>query len=929
MTGVKIWLELEFMPQNTLLPLNTSTATLETVGGKALNLARLAQAGFPVPGGFLIPVAAYQQFVEENRLSLKIVAELAGSFLDQPSVLETLSQAIRGWFAEGVMSPDLAAEIQDAYRDLGRPAVAVRSSATAEDLPDVSFAGQQDTFLNVTGERALLKAVVECWSSLWTGRAIGYRHRNHIGQAGLGLAVIAQVMVPSQASGVVFTANPLTGLRSEMVIDATLGLGEALVSGKVEPDHYVVDMRSRQVVLKQLGSKALVIESLAGGGTLERMGDASQVQALPDEQILALAEMCQRVADEYFAPQDIEWAWAGGKLFLLQSRPVTSLYPTVQGMPAYPLRVMFSLGAVQGILEPLTPAGQDAIRLALTGLGALAGYRLHYQDWGLLQIAGERLWMGFTSLVKNTTGRKFLIFIMDFVEPTVGYHLKPVMQEPDLQAQGGVSPKTVLHILRFAIPVASRMLLSIAFPRARRQRGMTIARRVLADLETRSHAQGADLYSRLGERLALLKEITFVFPHYLPKYFIAPLAAGMASLNMVNHLLARFLGTTGGDVAGLQQVMLELTRGVPNNVTTEMDLFLWETAQAIRKDPVSCHFFLENPPEELAEAYRAKTLPGAAQTAIEAFMEQYGVRGVGEIDLGRPRWREEPLQIMKVLVSYLIITDESKAPDTVFRQNAAGAEKTMAKMEAQIGQTRGGWLKKRLFRFATSRVRLLVGLRESPKFFIIRTMGIMRRCLQASGAELAAAGVLSDPGDIFFLNVEELEALSQGQLRDWKGIVGQHRRDFEREKLRRQIPTILLSDGRAFYGAPGPAAAEGDGALTGSPVSPGIVEGRVRVVLSPHETELQPGEILVCPGTDPAWTPLFLAAGGLVMEVGGMMTHGAVVAREYGIPAVVGVAQATTRLQTGQWVRVDGGTGRIEILDASPSSGEAGFREKS
>jgi rifampicin phosphotransferase len=208
----------------------------------------------------------------------------------------------------------------------------------------------------------------------------------------------------------------------------------------------------------------------------------------------------------------------------------------------------------------------------------------------------------------------------------------------------------------------------------------------------------------------------------------------------------------------------------------------------------------------------------------------------------------------------------------------------------------------------------LVGLRESPKFFIIRVMGIMRKAFQESGIELAEMGVLEDPEDIFFLNVEELEMLSKQENIDWKARVAQHRRRYEREKLRKQIPSILMSDGRAFYGAPGAAAAGGEGTLSGSGVSPGIVEGKVRVVFSPHDTALQPGEILVCPGTDPAWTPLFLAAGGLVMEVGGMMTHGAVVAREYGIPAVVGVAQATSRLKSGQRVRVDGGSGVIEVL---------------
>jgi phosphohistidine swiveling domain-containing protein len=903
------------MPNNLLLSLDSPTGSLETTGGKALNLSRLARRGFPVPGGYLIPVAAYLWFCEANQLTAKIASLLTGASLEQPAILESLSQTIRGLFDQGSIPADLEEEILSAYRAMSSLKVAVRSSATAEDLPEISFAGQQDTFLNVSGEDKLLEAVVRCWSSLWTARAIGYRHYNGTGQTDLGLAVIVQEMVPSQVSGVVFTANPVTGRRTEMVIDATLGLGEALVSGKVEPDHYVVNMPTRQVTSKGIGAKALVIEGLAEGGTVERKRDGSQIQALPDELILSLAEMCQRVAEEYGVPQDIEFAWAGGKLYLLQSRPITSLYPTPQNVPYAPLRVMFSLGAVQGFLEPFTPLGQDALRLALSGLGAFMGYTLNYQDPGLLQAAGERLWIGFTSLVKNKVGRELIQGIMSFVEPTVGYHLKPVLAEPELAAQKGVKVGTILHILRLALPVISRMMLAMVFPKARRQRGMQIADRSLAGLGRQAHVKGIDPLSRLGERINLLRRITRIFPQNLPTYFVAPLAAGMASLNLVNQLLKHFLGTTQGDLAGMQSVMLQLTRGLPYNVTTEMDLFLWKSAQAIREDPGSMRYFREHSSEELAEAYQNTTLPATAQQAVGAFMDRYGMRGVGEIDLGRPRWREEPLQIMKVLVSYLQIADERKAPDAVFRRNAEEAEKTIAQMDAQIRQTRGGKLKSRLFRFAASRVRQLVGLRESPKFFIVRTMGIVRQSILESGRELKEAGIFSEPEDIFFLFLEELERLSRGEKEDWKKKVAEHRRTYEREKLRRQIPTILFSDGRAFYGAPSVGIAEGEGSMAGSPVSPGVVEGTVRVVFSPHETTLEPGEVLVCPGTDPAWTPLFLAAGGLVMEVGGMMTHGAVVAREYGIPAVVGVANATRLLKTGQRVRVDGGSGIIEVLE--------------
>jgi pyruvate,water dikinase len=302
-------------------------------------------------------------------------------------------------------------------------------------------------------------------------------------------------------------------------------------------------------------------------------------------------------------------------------------------------------------------------------------------------------------------------------------------------------------------------------------------------------------------------------------------------------------------------------------------------------------------------------------------MQRYGMRGPGEIDMGRHRWREDPTHIMQTLRNYLRIKDMDHAPDAVFQRGAEAALAASSRLEAVVRGTRGGWLKARVVRWATRRFRALAGLRESPKFFIVRLMGIIRRELLASGRDLVAAGILQQADDLFFLQLSELEALAQsegpgaGGKQDWRRLVADRRASFEREALRRQLPRLLLSDGHAFYEGLSAPAAEGEEVLVGSPVSPGLVEGVVRVVVEPHQASLTPGDILVCPGTDPAWTPLFLVAAGLVMELGGMMTHGSVVAREYGIPAVVGVHEATQRLQTGQRIRLDGNAGRIVILE--------------
>jgi pyruvate,water dikinase len=361
----------------------------------------------------------------------------------------------------------------------------------------------------------------------------------------------------------------------------------------------------------------------------------------------------------------------------------------------------------------------------------------------------------------------------------------------------------------------------------------------------------------------------------------------------------------------LEAAVLEVTRGLPHNETTAMDLHLWAGAQELRQAGLA-GLFAGATAASLARAHLAGELPAAAQAVLDGFLERYGARGLAEIDLGRPRWREDPTPVVQALQSYLHITDLAHAPDAVFELGGKHAAGVIAGLLARLRAQPGGRVKAAIAGFLANRARALMGMRESPKFLIVRMLGLLREALRESGRAYAAAGELAAADDVFFLTGGELAVLAQGEDNDWRALVSERRAAYAREKRRRQVPRLLLSDGRAYYA--GMTAAAAGGAIVGSPVSPGVVEGRVRVVFDPHGASLLPGEILVCPGTDPSWTPLFLAAGGLVTEVGGLMTHGSVVAREYGIPAVVGVDRATERLFTGQRVRVDGTRGWIEPL---------------
>lgn len=886
-----------------VLPLASSEAVLARVGGKAANLAELTRAGFLVPPGFLITTDAYRAFVAATQIGDRILALVRSVTADDPVALEQVSEAIRALFMDGHMPEAIANAIVMAYQELShgtaRLPVAVRSSATAEDLPGLSFAGQQDTYLNVVGFDAVIDAVKRCWASLWTARAIGYRAHNHILSDEVALAVVVQELIASEVSGVLFTANPLTGRRDEIVIDASFGLGEAIVSGLVEPDHYVVDPQTWQITGRKLGTKALAIVPRADGGT-ERIAGGESHQALPDEQIVELARVARRVANHFGAPQDIEWAWAGGQLYLLQSRPITSLYP----LPDLPTklgetRVYWSINSVQGVVEPFTPLGRDVLRLGARGFLRV----LHVQrpiEQAVVS-AGGRLFADITDATQ------VLLTILSKADPGAQQTLQRLVDAGRVALKQPFTRSRIRMMLPTFLPLIGRALAAAQAPEYMRARALTDAERFLEQVRQRSAAA-----KTLAERLVALEaDLSQVVPGMIARV-LPVIVPGMASLFLIQYWLGEWLGLK-------PEAALQLLRGLPGNVTTEMDLYLWSIVQTIRADADARMALLSGSAENLVTAYRRGALPATAQRAIEQFMHRYGMRGMGEIDFGRPRWRDDPTPIVQTIQNYLQLEDPNLAPNSIFERGAAEAQQHASELIAQIRGTRFGAIRARLIGAAIQRMRLLAGVRESPKFYIIQLFGIYHAALLESGHELAARGALAQAEDIFFVPLAQLRRCANGEALDLKAIVAAQRAEYEQDCARRRMPRLLLSSGEVFYEGLSEAGAAD---LVGDPVSPGVVEGRARVVLDPRGVRLEPGEILVCPATDPGWTPLFLTAGGLVMEIGGMITHGSVVAREYGIPAVVGVHEATTRIANGQRIRVDGTQGRIVLLEPAPTAEE-------
>ena len=456
------------IPKTVIIPLDSRLAQLQNAGGKGANLSKLLQAGFPVPPGFIITTGVYLDFVIQNSLTRSIEQLTAHIDPKDSQQLEQISSQVRGLFDTGQMTPGVNSQIQAAYESLNCQSVAVRSSATAEDLPGISFAGQQDTFLNITNPQDLIKAVIASWSSLWTARAIGYRARYNIPQDQVAMAVIVQEMVPSTSSGVLFTANPLTGSRSEMVIDATFGLGEALVSGQVEPDHYVIDGQSKLVIERVLGSKAIAMYSAEPGGLKVEDIRAQDETVLLDEQILELAGLGAQIAELFGFPQDIEWAIAGDQIFILQSRPVTTLFPLPSDASGDHLRAYISFAAVQGVLEPITPLGQDALGWLFAGGASLFGFDYDHDTQPLLKNAGERLWMDITNALRNPLGSFIMRNFVAIVDPGMVKIFGDLLEQPGNGFGGGnLRLSTLRRVLRFMLPFLNKVFGFIRSPQGK------------------------------------------------------------------------------------------------------------------------------------------------------------------------------------------------------------------------------------------------------------------------------------------------------------------------------------------------------------------------------------------------------------------------------------------------------------------------------
>ncbi|WP_438028133.1 phosphoenolpyruvate synthase [Sorangium sp. So ce233] len=886
---------------------------LPHVGGKGANLGELASAGFPVPAGFCVTTGAYARFLEALGDAAWLWEQLDGLDPHDLPRVQAAGARVRGRLLDVAIPAEIEAAILRAWEAAGAAhAYAVRSSATAEDLPGASFAGQQDTFLNVRGRDALLQAVRACWVSLFTDRAILYRIQGGFSHRAVMLSVVVQRMVMPDVSGILFTADPVTGHRHRLIIEASFGLGEALVSGLVTPDRYQLDKRRPGEVEIVVADKQRAIRPLPEGGTREEPleGPARRARALSDAQIQALARLGAAIERHYGAPQDIEWCLEGGAFSVVQSRPITSLYPLPRpgrGDDRDRLRVYVCFSHLQVMTDPMPPLAASVWRrlFPFGKQGDLAAPNPHMVE------AGGRLYVDMTPLLLHPVAGKVLPRLLSAGDALAARILRDVAARPELRGEArepGLAARTSA-VLRWAAPVVGRMAGRLLFgrPEAARPRMEALIDRAVQDAASRlaaAPAGPARLRCAFGEVLGVVPPPCFLRA-------VPMVGAGAVAFLALGRLLRE--QAQPGDLEALG-------RGLVGNVTTEMDHAVGDLADVARPHPAVVEALRAAAAGAPLDGLRARDGGPEFLRALEGFLARYGMRGPGEIDIRRKRYRDDPRLILQAVAGNLTqgeVGEERRRHARLGEQaEAAAARLVAAARRGRLGGVRA-LVAARLIRVA----RHHMALREHPKFLMIQLIELVRREVKAAGEELVRAGRLDAVEDVFFLDDEELVRGLEDPAMDLRGPVARARADMARFE-RMAPPKVMTSEGEcppAAHDAAGFPA----GAIVGTAASAGVVEGRARVVLDPTRETLLRGEILVAPFTDPGWTPLFINAAGLVMEVGGAMTHGSVVAREYGIPAVVSATEATKRIRTGQRVRVNGELGVVEIL-AEDQGREAG-----
>ncbi|MBC1513141.1 phosphoenolpyruvate synthase [Listeria booriae] len=845
------------------------------VGGKGANLGECAKiSDVQVPTGFCLTTEAYQKTVSENEALQALLHQLSAQKITNQDQISKIGQSIRALIEEIEIPREIEAEITDHLAKIGsEQAYAIRSSATAEDLPTASFAGQHDTYLNIIGKTEILKYIKKCWASLFTDRAIVYRIQNNFEHTDVKLSVVIQQMVFPSASGILFTADPITGNRKTLSIDASFGLGEALVSGLVSADVYKV--QENTIIEKNIAIKKLAIYSIKTGGTETKSLPADQQtnQTITDRQILQLEKLGRSIEAYFGKPQDIEWCLADDQFYIVQSRPITTLFP-VPKEADNEHHVYLSVGHQQMMTDPIKPLGL-AFYLLITPAP--------------MRIAGGRLFVDITPNLAAPASREILINGIGQSDPLMKDAIETIVAR-----EGFIETNTTEEARPIPIPSADKPIENI--PEIATSLIVNNEASLAKLKQTIQTKSGSAVFDLILEDIPEFKRVLFNADN------LRVLLNAMNAATWLNEKMQEWLGETN--------VADTLSQSVDNNITAEMGLELLDVADAIRPYPEVIAFLQNTKDPNFLEKLGDIQGGEATRDAITTYLDKYGMRCAGEIDISRTRWSEDPTILIPMILSN-IKNFQPNASHQKFEQAREEALQKEQDLLARLKKLPEGEQKAAKTKEVITVLRNLTGYREYPKYGMINRYFIYKQALLKEAAQLVQAGIIKEPEDIFYLDFEELHEVVRTEQLDYT-IITTRKADYNQfDKL--TPPRVLTSDGEIITGKYKRENLPPD-AIIGLPVSSGTIEGRARVILNMAEANLEEGDILITPFTDPSWTPLFVSIKGLVTEVGGLMTHGAVIAREYGLPAVIGVENATTRIQDGGQIRVNGTEGYIEIL---------------
>ncbi|EJS69644.1 phosphoenolpyruvate synthase [Bacillus wiedmannii] len=853
---------------------------LSLVGGKGLNLGKLSNIqGIQVPEGFCITTVGYEKAIEQNEELHTLLQQLTKLKMEERAQIGEISKKIR----EVIMAVEIPSDVVEAVahylsRFGNEHAYAVRSSATAEDLPYASFAGQQDTYLNIIGEEAVLQHVRKCWASLFTERAVMYRMQNEFEHNQVSICVVVQKMVFPEASGILFTADPVTSNRKVVSIDASFGLGEALVSGLVSADNYKV--KEGEITETIIATKKVAIYALKEGGTETKQIDPAQqkLQTLSEQQILQLASIGRQIEAYFGCPQDIEWCLVDDTFYIVQSRPITTLYP-IPEVNDEENHVYVSVGHQQMMTDPLKPLGMSLFQLT---------------SFGQRFQAGGRLFVDVAQRLASPTSRELLLNMIGNSEPLIKDALTTVVERDDCITLLPEDEKEK-SVGKSGPPASSQPQIenNPAIVTDLIKKNQSSIEELKRNMQMKS---GVDVLDFILEDIQQLKKILF------DPQSMAVIMAGMDASTWINEKMEQWLGEKNAADA--------LSQSVQNNITSEMGLVLLDVADVIRPYPKIIaylqHVENDNFLDELVQFKGGEK----ARDAISAFLNKYGMRCSGEIDITKTRWSEKPTTIVPMILNN-IRDFEAGASKRKFEEGLQEALKKEEELVDRLQHLPEGKQKVEETKRMIRNIRNCIGYREYPKYGMINRYFIYKQALLKEAEQLVQSGVIHEVDDIYYLTFEELHEVVRTNKLDYE-LIHQQKNEYKLyEKL--TPPRVMTSDGEIITGKYKRENLPVD-AIVGLPVSSGVIEGRARVILNMEEANLEEGDILVTAFTDPGWTPLFVSIKGLVTEVGGLMTHGAVIAREYGLPAVVGVENATKLIKDGQRIRVHGTEGYIEVL---------------